>query len=398
MKKMTSIALWSFPFCLIVIYFINFNTRTKTSMNVKPEQILTSVQPETNSFNTTGKINELCENGKKYVRFECKKPLCGGWSDRLRGIFSAYAWAILTKREFLIDIDFPCSLTSMVEPNVVKWNNNNIECLNYTSIRLDKVSNEEFSWAVAKINILEYHNDVNIITITNNVNWIDAFSRNTFLNQTILDLGYDSQSFKYNNLFRKFYNDFFKLVPSLQKRYEEFLQEAKPDNETKLICAQVRIGGARPDVPYDKQFTVRNNSKLYWNFIKENFLNVNIKQKYKIFITTDTESVDSEAIEEFGRENIVKIDGPFVHIDHEKNGNTIDCSRVDKVILDLHALQNCDIAIISRGGFGKSGVVNRIEPFKDFYRFQETIINQTNLTGGYLVKYEFKKIESYGQI
>jgi hypothetical protein len=97
---------------------------------------------------------ETCENKNKYIRYECggSNSLCGGWADRLRGLMGAYMWSIFTKREFLIDMDYPCSLSLMLEPNVIKWNKP-IKCYNYfndtilnhkqqfTSIRLNKMSN-----------------------------------------------------------------------------------------------------------------------------------------------------------------------------------------------------------------------------------------------------------------
>jgi hypothetical protein len=348
---------------------------------------------------------EFCENKNKYIRYECKRPFCGGWADRLRGLMSAYIWAIFTKREFLIDMDYPCSLSLMLEPNFVKWNKP-IKCYDYfnntiinqkepfTSVRLDKVSNKNFYLLLRDIDIFEYYKEANLITIRNNLDWIYAFSFNKHLNHSIYEFGYKPSNFRLYYFFRKFYNNLFKLTPKLQESYEKFIKQAKPDNQTKLICAQVRIGGIRPNVAFDQQFTSRNNSKLFWKFIRENFLNINPKQKYKIFITTDTESVEEESIQEFGRNNVVKIDGPFVHIDREEVGNISDCSKIEKIILDFHAIQLCDSVVISQSGFGRLGISNRIDPTKDLWRF-ETIIkkqksknNQINI----FESYTFNKI------
>jgi hypothetical protein len=184
------------------------------------------------------------------------------------------------------------------------------------------------------------------------------------------------------------------LTPKLQESYDKFIKQAKPDNQTKLICAQIRIGGVRPNVAFDQQFISRNNSKLFWKFIRDNFLNINPNQKYKVFVTTDTESVEEESIQEFGKNNIVKIDGPFIHIDREEVGNISDCSKIEKIILDFHAIQLCDSVVISQSGFGRLGISNRIDPTKDLWRF-ETIIkkqksknNQINI----FESYTFNKI------
>ena len=160
---------------------------------------------------------EICENEKKYIRFECRKPLCGGWADRLEGIMGAYVWAILTKRDFLIDIDYPCSLSLMLEPNTLKWNEP-IKCFDYfdntkinhvqpfISVRLEKMDNLNFYNLLKEIDISEYYKEANLITIQNNYDWIEAFSTNKHLNHSIYELGYETSHFRIYNLFRKFYN------------------------------------------------------------------------------------------------------------------------------------------------------------------------------------------------
>ena len=356
------------------------------------------------------KQDEICINKNKYIRFECKRPFCGGWADRLRGLMSAYIWAIFTKREFLIDVDYPCSLSLMLEPNVIKWNKP-INCYDYNnkninqkepfvSVKLDKVSNKNFYLLLRDIDIFEYYKEASLITVRNNLDWIYAFSFNKYLNQSIHEFGYKPENFRLYYFFRKFYNDLFKLTPRLQNIYNKFLSEAKPDNETKLICAQIRIGGARPNVAFDQQFMPRNSSKLFWNFIREKFLNANLKQKFKLFITTDTQAVEEESIVEFDAKNVVRIEGPFIHIDREEVGNISDCSKIEKVILDFHAIQACDVAIISQSGYGRLGISNRVDPTKELYRFEGKMEKVKSETGKIIVKevFEFKKIDTLSKL
>jgi hypothetical protein len=410
----------SLNFLVYLFSVENLKNYCKSESQIEPQphlnlsKNLLSNELKANYLNKKTSNEKICVNKNKYIRFECKKPYCGGWADRLRGLMSAYIWAIFTKRKFLIDVDYPCSLSMMLEPNIVEWNkpikcydydddDNNKESnskdIKFTSVRLDKVSNKNFYLMLRNIDIFEYYKEANLITVKNNLDWIYSFSFNKFLNQSIHEFGYKPGNFKLYYFFRKFYNDLFKLTLPLQERYNEFLKEAKPDNETKLICAQIRIGGARPNVAFDVQFTSRNNSKLFWMFIRDSFINVNIKQKYKIFVTTDTESVETEAIDEFGRENVVKIDGPFIHIDREEIGNISDCSRVEKVILDFHAIQNCDIAIISQSGYGRLGIANRVDPTKDLYRFEAIKDKNKHKKGNILdKKFVFNKIENLSML
>jgi hypothetical protein len=258
--------------------------------------------------------------------------------------------------------------------------------------------NRNFYLMLRDIDIFEYYRETNLLIIRNNLDWIRSFSFNKYLNNSIHKFGFHSSNFTLTRLFRKFYSDLFKLTPKLQETFNKFIKRAKPDDKTKLICAQIRIGGVRPNVKFDSEFLPRNSSKLFWKFIRETFLNVNSSQKYKIFITTDTESVEEESIREFGENMIVKINGHFVHIDREEYGNTSDCSKIEKVILDFHALQFCDAAVISPSGFGKYGISNRINPTKDLYRYEKLIRKERTNTDEIIIKknYFFNKIDNLG--
>ena len=382
---------------ILTVYLIVINSDKSVKTDCKISNIIMNTKVNSKNESTS---HQFCENKNKYIRYECRRPYCGGWADRLRGLMGAYIWAIFTKREFLIDMDYPCSLSLMLEPNVVKWNKP-IKCYDYfnntiinqiepfTSVILDKVSNKNFYLLLRDIDVFEYYKEANLITVRNNLDWIYAFSFNKYLNHSIYEFGYKPNNFRLYYFFRKFYKDLFKLAPKLQETYDKFIKRAKPDSQTKLLCAQIRIGGVRPNVAFDQQFTPRNNSKLYWKFIRDNFLIKNPKQKYKIFITTDTESVEKESILEFGKDFIVKIDGPFIHIDREEVGNISDCSKIEKIILDFHAIQLCDSVIISQSGFGRLGISNRIDPTKDLWRF-ETVAEKRKSNNG-----EIKSFQTY---
>lgn len=381
--------------CYLFIRYNNFSRINKTgnndSMHVGNRLEISKVEKSKND------ARQICVNKNKYVRYECTRPLCGGWADRLRGLMSAYIWSIFTKREFLIDVQYPCLLTNMLEPNRVQWNktvkcyddnlSDDLKYSTFSSIRLDKVSNRDFYALLRSIDIDEYYKETNLIIVRNNLDWIYSFSFNKNVHKYIKEFGSKPETFKLTYFFRRLYNNLFKLSPHLQKKYDYFLKQAKPSIDYALICAQVRIGGARPGVAYDLEFTSRNNSKLFWQFIRDKFIKEHNLKKYKLFITTDTEEIEKECIKEFGIKNVVYNEGPFTHIDREPL-NKHDCSSVDKVILDFHSLQNCDYAVISQSGFGRLGVANRQDPLKNLYRF-ETHTDKKHHNKSYV----FKKIE-----
>ena len=57
----------------------------------------------------------------KFIQNSCHSEGCAGLGDRLKGIFSAYAIALLSNRTFLIDMPYPCPLESLLGPNEVDW-------------------------------------------------------------------------------------------------------------------------------------------------------------------------------------------------------------------------------------------------------------------------------------
>ena len=139
------------------------------------------------------------------------------------------------------------------------------------------------------------------------------------------------------------------------------MQIAKPTKNTKLICAQVRVGDAG-----GIRFMERGNLKIYWNYMRTNFIK-NLTD-YRIFLTTDTQDIVSEAVKEFGNEFVVTNEGPINHLDFFRKLKLND-EKLDKTFLDFHSLQNCNMAIISESGFGKLGVFNRNDPNENLAMF-----------------------------
>jgi len=280
----------------------------------------------------------------KYVIYECTfEEECGGLGDRLKGIMSAYALALLTDRHLLIKHVKPCLLTNFLEPNEYNWNN-------YVDVNIAKTIN------IWKVNDLNFRNQIEFwtkldfnaqyVSVRTNLDWILPLSKNKNLHSVIKRLGYEPSKFKIQYVFKKWYRKLFKLNIRLNEKYLSFLDRI---NNTKLFCAQVRIGGAREFVSHDSIFTFRNNSKLYWNYIRSNF--IKNQTNYKIFLTTDTKNVEQEAINEFGQEKLIINEGNNYHLDREYDLESDD--MLDKIFLDFHALQNCQMALISESGFGK---------------------------------------------
>ena len=301
------------------------------------------------------------ETKTKFVRFMCHS-YCGGYADRLKGVVAAHMWARMTKRRFEIDIQHPCFLQNVLEPNEIDWrmeSNSMIEAKtrNLTQVVIHTIDNQNFRKNLSNVNLLELYEDIDIIIIRNNLDWILHFSQNRFLRERIKELGYKVFKFKMPYIFKSVYRSLFKLSPHLMPRYIDFVKRAQLRDETKLVCVQVR-----------KYYAKRENSKLFWQFVNRTILNVK-NLKFKIFITTDMHDVHQEGVELFGEKYVVTFNGHFEHMD-KIDVTLTDCERIEKVILDFHALQNCDYAVISQSGFGKLGVFNRDHPEKNLFVFK----------------------------
>ena len=298
-------------------------------------------------------------------------------ADRLKGIVIAYIWALLTNRHFSINIQHPCPLLKLVEPNEVLWNTsikchdyaNNSKSDNYfTTALVNKMDDFKYLEEFQSVDLTSYFSNVNLIVLKANLDYIQPLSKNSQLKQKLLSLGLvnEIEEFKISSIFRIIYNKLFKLTPKLEKTFNSYKILAKPDKESKLFCAQIRIGV----VAGDRKFTERNNTKLFWNFIRHNI--IKNEDNYKLFVTTDTESVAEEAITEFGEDNVLIIHGLYNHLDVGPTSKET-CKTYHKTVLDMHAFQLCDKVVVSRGGYGLMGNFLRKDPFNEFYRYTEVL-------------------------
>ena len=250
-------------FGIAIIFIITLQFKTSEKQNHKIEFKTISTRSEN--------ISERLNTQTKYIQYECKTR-CGGWSDRLDGIMSALALALIQNRNFLITITQPCLINNLLESNLIKWDAQMTRNTS-RSYELHSVDDLKMISKMKTLNLKTYINEYDLITIRNNQNWLKSFSINPTISHSINQLGYSQSEFRTHFLMREWYTALFKLKPNLTKRYEDFLKLAKPNSETKLICAQIRLGGSnRKNHASDWKFNERNVTKLVWEFIRKTFL------------------------------------------------------------------------------------------------------------------------------
>lgn len=263
-------------------------------------------------------------------------------------------------------------MSNLLWPNEENWDFKQIE-----SIR-SSLSQENFDFGWNFLVLDEFNNadiikksmETDIISVKAGFLFSDSFAQNKILEPKIKQLGYKPSKFKIFYQLRNWYKKLFKLNPELQKKYDFYMNKLKPDEKSKLVCAQVRMGDIAHVGQVDPDTPIR-----FWNFINQTFLQGVDPDLYKIFITADREHVKYEARNYFAKHQVIFQENSSFHVENNLNINSskADCDLMGSVLLDFHILQNCDYAVISQSGFGILGMWNRIEPLKDVYVFTKKI-------------------------
>lgn len=147
-------------------------------------------------------------------------------------------------------------------------------------------------------------------------------------------------------------------------KFNKLKAKLKPNKFTKLICAQIRIGGE-----YGIGFMSNENTKDFWKFINDNFFKRN-NNNYKLFITSDKPYVIDEAYKQFDNDKLVAFRNNSFHINFKDS-----CADFGNLIMDFSLLSLCDMGVISHSGFGFVGIMNQ-ENFNsnNFYVFTNPVL------------------------
>lgn len=123
---------------------------------------------------------------QKYVIYECdNRQLCGGLVDRFKAIINAFAWSQFTQRALIVNISKPCYFEYLMMPNEIDWNLNLKKLVeigrlpaNYTFHDVRHLDDFGFKNELAKMDVLNYQKDKDVISLYTNIEWISAYSRN----------------------------------------------------------------------------------------------------------------------------------------------------------------------------------------------------------------------------
>ena len=192
------------------------------------------------------KFRRIDDHSERFIMYRCDQQKdqhdCGGLGDRFKGILAAYLWSILDNRTLIVQINRPCNFVNLLEPNEVNWDKK-IEVSWWQTGKIDKRESDDFKERLKRIEFTKLKQSKSMIVLQTNRNYFETVAKNPVYIDKLKSLGFDPDKFDLAYTFRLVYNRLFKLPPRLKQRFDEFIKKAKPTADTKLFCAQVRIGG-----------------------------------------------------------------------------------------------------------------------------------------------------------
>jgi hypothetical protein len=383
----------------LVLIAVCLTMFSKLFANIKQGSNIKYPSQAANHKNLKWSINYK-PNQSKFIIYSCTKPCrqiscfqtrwCGGLGDRLKAISSAFLWSILTNRTLLIQATDPCPLQDSLDSNIIPWYQRLNETLGkvdrqeLTSVRIEFDNSEttgiwengvKIQTNIESFDFVNSNVDKDVIIFKANIDITGLLFRNPAFEEPIRKSGIKKHEIKLPHSFHNIYNMLFKLKPRLRLQFDQFLQRARPYPNTKLVCAQIRLGGDTPKFKDPIRMT-QTHVETIWNFMKTNISTHLNSSNFNVFVTSDNEHIFAQARQVFGVDRVVDVQGEITHIDqdhrfynqtNEMNG----CERYDKTYLDFHVLGVCDMGVISRSGFGRLGVYNRYHSYEHIYTYRE---------------------------
>ena len=138
---------------------------------------------------------------------------------------------------------------------------------------------------------------------------------NPHLENKILELGIELKHFCFNSMLKLWYYKLFAMSINFKREFNRHLEKFA-DKTT--FCAQIRMGGERKEFS-EREMNPKNASSAFWSFIRQEFIKNMRPEQYRLFITSDSEEVMSEAVKEFESDQLITTPGLFLHLDLDRH-------------------------------------------------------------------------------
>ncbi|GAB1603085.1 uncharacterized protein LOC115215651 isoform X2 [Argonauta hians] len=290
--------------------------------------------------------NELEKKSKKtrYIIYYCVRERgCSGWGDRQNGIVSIYVLSLAMDRRFGFVMLNPCNISKFLRPNKVDWELDLESLSGLQSRYLYVVNNRSFGPSLIRANLEKLYPE-DVLYVTLNYNIVYFLKKNPLYQSRLRRFRRMSPS----DIFIKVIDLLFRPSEQLQTKAEEIFIKNSPKPDIQFVCSQIRIG-KNPTIPNDHPRNNMSTLPVVWKFLSK----YNNTNKYKIFITTDSEQVLDIAKEKFDSQ-LTYVPGKIVHVDKVYRMKSYICDSVEKMLIDQLVLTKCDILLVSRSNFGEN--------------------------------------------
>ena len=316
-------------------------------------------------------------SSNKTMIYSCHST-CYGWGDRLRGITSAYILALLSRRRFMIDMDHPCSISHVLQPNIIDWRYRkptSSQLANRTKLTINamplwpKSIRQTMTHLIQSEDFISLWSKYDDIHITTNGFYITDALQNPLINASWLLGTLPAQLATQQSLFPLLFELLFKPKPIVYQAVDSILRR----NHQQLTCLHIRLG-KNPSNPHDIKFPHRiNMTTIMLDFLAKNSFLVNLK-KTLLFIASDSEQAIKDVFRKYPKVS-VNVPGPIMHIDNHDNRNVSArralCAGLVKVLVEFYTLGECQYSLLSRSGFSLWANKRRVNPDEHLYVFDE---------------------------
>lgn len=315
---------------------------------------------ETNSFTS-----------KTFI-YSCRS-FCGGWGDRLRGIFSVYMLALVSNRRFLIDMSYPCDIHRVLQPHRIDWRfSSNFQTKNRTKLTINTMASWQKEYRIKMINLIKNENFVELwssyddIFMTTNADYLSIVLQNRHYPIQLKNLfgRFKLSEISLSRLFPFLFDFLFQPKLSVRQRVDVILGAAI---DRRLICFHIRLG-KNPSNPFDHQFQQRENTtRSMIDYVDRHLWN---QSESLIFVTSDSSQAIADVLYHYPT-NAMTIVGPLLHIDRFDRRTKYLEDGFQKVFADFYLLGECQILIASHSGFSSWANRRRTNFTSNYFIFNE---------------------------
>ncbi|CAF0934004.1 unnamed protein product [Didymodactylos carnosus] len=360
-----------------LLYNHTKSTRSFVSISQRNEKRLHQLNHYYLSLNSTLFLlssDHTTRRKNKTLIYQCKY-FCGGFGDRLRGIMSVYILALITGRQFMINMHYPCNVKHVLEPNLYNWTFE-IPSGKRSQLVINTMSSymasykQEMTTDISRYDFIkkwEKHDD---IYITTNSDYMTPALKNPFVKNSSIGRILFGQLPTYKTtqayLFPVIFEILFKPSVHVTASVNHLLRMVYSRNSS-MLCLHIRVG-KNPNNPHDYAFPYRSHTADDMiAFVDNSSLLVNRSQT--IFVTSDSGEAISKILNHYPDRSLT-IPGPIIHVDRFDKGKTV-CDGFTKVIADFYALGECQTSILSPSGFSAWANKRRFEQSKNLYIYND---------------------------